>query len=206
MDGLDYWRLCDHLSIVQAALLVCDFDPADYQDSIEESDTNKPAGYEAAKAAISNALSKRLIGGELIPHYYYEDEGPPAGEVENSIDLTASSVEVGSLRSWLAGQNFRCRFFSSSSTATATPDYLDTDHPRYAPKLAAAVNAWLACADESTTRNMSPKKALEKWLRDNASKFALCDKQGNLNKSAIEQTAMVANWKPGGGAPKTSGG
>ena len=68
MNGLDYWRLCDQLDIVQAALLVCDHDPSADQSYVESWALEKrPTGYEAAKTAISNALRKGLIEGQLIP-------------------------------------------------------------------------------------------------------------------------------------------
>ncbi|MBV1870193.1 MAG: hypothetical protein KUG76_04730 [Gammaproteobacteria bacterium] len=56
MEELDYWRLCDELNIVQAALLVVGEDPscAEY---IEDQDVqNRPKGYEAAKTAICSGL------------------------------------------------------------------------------------------------------------------------------------------------------
>jgi hypothetical protein len=57
MEGLDYWRLCDELSVIQAAMLVVDSDPSNTQDDIESwIPSKRPVGYEAAKAAISNAL------------------------------------------------------------------------------------------------------------------------------------------------------
>ncbi len=67
MDGLEYWRLCDQLDIVQAALLVCGHDPSADQSYVEEwTPDNRPPGYEAAKTAISNALRKGLIEGQFI--------------------------------------------------------------------------------------------------------------------------------------------
>ncbi len=205
MDDLDYWRLCDQLDIVQAALLVCDQNPSVDQGNVENQSLEmRPTGYEAAKTAISNALRKDLIEGQLVPLFEYDINGNECGEIENSIDLTSSRVEVESLRSWLASRGIHTGFFFP--TATGAPDYLDPDHPRYAPKLAAAVKAWLASGDESATRGRSAKQALMKWLRENASEFGLSDDDGKPNETGIEETAKVANWKPGGGAPKTPSG
>ena len=56
MKELDYWRLCEELNIVQAALLVVGEDPtlAEYT---EGHDLDKrPKGYEAAKTAICGGL------------------------------------------------------------------------------------------------------------------------------------------------------
>ncbi len=205
MVGLDYWRLCDQLDIVQAALLVCGHDPSADQGYVEGWDIEKrPTGYEAAKAAISNAMRNGSIEGRLIPLFEYDINGNRCDQIDNTIDLTASRVEVESLRSWLENRGLHTGFFFP--IATDAPDYLDPDHPRYAPKLAAAVKAWLASGDESVARGMSVKQALVKWLREHASEFGLSDDDGKPNETGIEETAKVANWQPGGGAPKTPSG
>jgi len=68
--------------------------------------------------------------------------------------------------------------------------------------LAAAVSAW---ENAKVTPGKSPKSQLQKWLREHAAEFALTDEEGNLNQQGIEEVAKVANWQPGGGAPKTPG-
>ncbi len=205
MDGLDYWRLCDQLDIIQAAFLVSGHDPSSEQRYVEGWDFEKrPNGYEAAKAAISNALRNGSIEGQLARLVKHDVNGNFLDIIEDSIDLRESRVEVESLRSWLSDRGFHAGFFFP--TATGAPDYLDPDHPRYAPKLAAAVKAWLASSDESATRGRSAKQALMKWLREHASEFGLSDDDGKPNETGIEETAKVANWQPGGGAPKTPSG
>ena len=44
-----------------------------------------------------------------------------------------------------------------------------------------------------------------KWLRENGADFGLSDEEGKPNELGIEECAKVANWQPGGGAPKTPG-
>lgn len=56
MEELDYWRLCEELSIVQAALLVVGEDPSSVGYVEDQDVQNRPAGYEAAKTAIYGAL------------------------------------------------------------------------------------------------------------------------------------------------------
>lgn len=82
------------------------------------------------------------------------------------------------------------------------PDYLDPQNPRYAPKLAAAVRAWQSVTDAG---GKHPKQALAKWLREHAAEYGLTDDEGKPNETGIEEAAKVANWQPGGGAPKTPG-
>ena len=113
----------------------------------------------------------------------------------------SSRVEVESLKEWLASRGFAEA--SSFPERTEAPDYLDPANPRYAPKLAAAVRAWQAVTEPA---GKHPKQALAKWLRENAAEFGLTDDEGKPNETGIEEAAKVANWQPGGGAPRTPGG
>ena len=199
MESLDYWRLCDELSIVQAALLLAECDPSGGDGYAEAWDMDKrPKGYEAAKTAITNAFRRGAIKGRLIPNYEYDINGNQCGAIEDSINLVESRVEVESLREWLATRGIRTGFFFP--TATDAPDYLDPKNSRYAPKLAAAVRAWQSVTDAG---GKHPKQALAKWLREHAAEFGMTDDEGKPNETGIEETAKVANWQPGGGAPKT---
>jgi hypothetical protein len=204
MEDLDYWRLCDELSIVQAALLIAGRAPSSDAAYIEGWEAEKrPLGYEAAKTAISNALRRGAISGKVIPIYEYDINGNECGEVVDSIDFAKSRIEVESLRTWLAGRGLKTGFFFPEPRAPQ--DYLDPSHPRYAPKLAAAVLAWQATGNEATISGKSPKQALMKWLREHAAEFGMTDDDGKPNDTGIEEAAKVANWQPTGGAPKTPG-
>ncbi|WP_322015967.1 hypothetical protein [Paraburkholderia sp. J12] len=113
-------------------------------------------------------------------------------------DWKLTTVAVEDVRAWLASRGIRTGFFFPD--ATDTPDYLNPKHPRYAPRLAAAVNAWLAVTQAS---GKSVKNAIKKWLREHAAEFRLADDDGNPNETGIEEVAKVANWQPASGAPKT---
>ena len=199
MESLDYWRLCDELSIIQAALLLVECDPSCADGYAENWDMDKrPKGYEAAKTAITNAFLRGAIKGRLIPNYEYDINGNQCGEIEDSINLAESRVDVESLRGWLETRGIRTGFFFP--TATDAPDYLDPKNPRYAPKLAAALSAWQSVTDAG---GKHPKQALAKWLREHAAEFGMTDDEGKPNETGIEEASKVANWQPGGGAPKT---
>lgn len=205
MQGLDFWRLCDEMSIVQAALLIAGNDPSSDAEYVEGwAPEKRPKGYAAAKTAISNALRRGAIKGQLVPHFECDINGNLCGAIEGLIDVQSSQIEVESLRAWLSGRGLRTGFFFPEKAIAQ--DYLDPEHPRFAPKLAAAVCAWLATASESATSGKSPKQALTKWLREHASEFGLTDDEGKPNETGIEEAAKVANWQPSGGAPKTPGG
>jgi hypothetical protein len=58
IGALDYWRLCDELSVVQAALLIVGKDPSGFQNTIDhQHPSNRPKGYDAAKAALINSIN-----------------------------------------------------------------------------------------------------------------------------------------------------
>ena len=70
MEPLDFWRLCDELSVVQAALLIVGVDPSEYMSNVEGWDVEKrPEGYEAAKAAICGALRCNNVTGKIARIY-----------------------------------------------------------------------------------------------------------------------------------------
>lgn len=197
----DFWRLCEELTVQQAALLVVGYDPGSqfsYCESwkVEE----RPKGYEAVKQAISVALQSGRLKGKHQPLTDHDINGNPVGMVEGSTDIQASVVDRESLVNWLSGRGVRTGFFFPLTPDG--PEYLDRSHPRFAPKLAAAVRAWLAVTDP---QGKHPKQALTKWLREHAAEFGMTDEEGKPNETGIEETAKVANWQPGGGAPKTPG-
>lgn len=203
MEPLDYWRLCDELTILQAALLVAGVDPSAHPGIEQQVAHERPVGFDAAKHAITNALRRGAIEGEIFQCVDYNSYNEPYGVVPGSIDPAVSRVEVDSLRAWLRGRGLRSGFFFPEKADV--PDYLAKGHPRYAPKLAAAVQAWLATAGLKEATGRSPKQTLSKWLRENAASLGMTDEEGVVNETGIEEIAKVANWQLTGGAPKTPG-
>jgi hypothetical protein len=65
------------------------------------------------------------------------------------------------------------------------------------------VNAWRATPHGDYLKNRSPKQGLMKWLNEHAHEYGLTDDEGKPNETGIAEIAKVANWAPGGGAPKT---
>jgi hypothetical protein len=215
-SNLREWRMCTELGVAQAALLLADADPCKHLTG--EGVRNPPRAYSAAVTAISNGLQRGEIEGRIVRYSEYVN-----GELrvsERSIDTHESKVDVESLRRFLGARGAIDNFFfsvwfpsfareSNTSLQPQKPDdenqptapYLDPTHPRYAPKLAAAVEAWLAYEADSVS-NRKPKKWIENWVRNRAAKYGLLihDKP---NAQGVEEIAKVANWEPTGGAPKT---
>jgi hypothetical protein len=215
LEGLDYWRLCDELSVVQAALLIVGQDPAMSQHNVLELDpSDRAPGFDAALAALKHAINAK--GMAAIVRRQSREQGwdeYPGAEEEIRTDETGrqiiytvnpdwnlTTVKVDDLRGWLRSRGLSTGFFFLQKSEG--PDYLDPRHSRYAPKLAAAVRAWISVTEPG---GKHPKQALTKWLREHAVEFGLTDDEGKPNETGIEEIAKVANWQPVGGAPRTLG-
>jgi hypothetical protein len=203
MEALDYWRLCDELTVNQAALLVAGVDPAGYTNIEQLNADERPTGFDAARHAITSALRRGNIAGELFELSGHNSSGDLSGVIPDTVNPATSRIEVDALRKWLQGRGLKSGFFFPEGSST--PDYLDKNHPRYAPKLAAAVRAWLATDGDAAISGKSPKQALTKWLREQAAGLGMTDDEGKVNETGIEEVAKVANWQLTGGAPKTPG-
>ena len=193
MNPIDHWRLYDDLTVDQAALLVFGHDPSKKTDVPEE--------CSAVVDAIAKGLLKGTIDGVLKSFYSMEMEGVIDDPLDDKLDVHSSTVEVSSLKKWLTEHNYQSSFFFVKDESV--PDYLDPNHPRYAPKLAASIAAWKAVGEP---KGKSPKQALEDWLKKHAADYQLIDKNKVPTKQAIEECSKVANWQPRGGVPKTPGG
>ena len=207
MEAMDYWRLCDQLTVVQAALLVVGEDPSGNLANCENwSPGDRPLGYEAAKSAISHALKTGAINGTKVgnklPEPRYDATGNWHDRFDDGVDPEASVVEVASLRQWLGSRGFTSGFFFPA--IPEAPSYLNSRGKNYAPKLAAAIAVWQAIGSQPESMSgRSVKGAMLKWLRKHAGQYGLTKGDGSPNEQGIEEVAKIANWDPKGGAPKT---
>lgn len=230
-DINSYWRLFDTFSVTDAAALIAEFEPSavdasgdyfkDKQTGLTDSDgivdvqtvlTGLIRSITAGKLkaqlrhdaeprytyGIDNLQGRGRWGGEDVAEV--EDEKGVSYVITEEPNWSISTIERQDIVDWLQTRGFLASFFFPK--ATDAPDYLEPENPRYAPKLAAAVRAWQSVADVA---GKTPKQALMKWLREHAAEFAMTDDEGKPNETAIEEAAKMANWQPGGGAPKTPG-
>ena len=141
MSEFDLWRLCDQLSIIQAALLVAGHDPSALQNHVEaQAPKDRPPGYEAAKAAISRGLISGSLDGIYVRQIEHDINGNFNGYIDDTIDLENSMVEVPALVVWLSTRGVNSGFFFPKKEDGA--EFLDPDHDRYSQKLAATILAW----------------------------------------------------------------
>lgn len=209
MESLEYWRLCDEYTVVQAALLIVGEDPAEGSEEyvLGWEYHSRPKGFNAVFAALKSAINSKILLARIVHsceffEVCYEGEDHSDWVRQKEPNWSETMIEINDLKRWLFDKGFKTGFFFPYGCEDR--DYLDPLNEYYAPKLAAAVKAW-----EAITRNPSslvrktPKQALEKWLRENATEFGLTKDDGTHNAQGIDQVAKVANWKPEGGATKT---
>jgi len=193
MQGIDFWRLSDELTIIQAAILICGYDPTNLQNSVRYNDSNYPDGYVAIKHALSSAAKSEILKSretkvlnEQDDNYYVDDD--------------LALLNVDDLKKWLFSKGIRKHFFFFPEEPEG--EFLSRKHPRYSPKLAAAVRAWQAM-DDNNLHAKTPKQSVMKWLRLHSTEYGLSDDDGKPMESAIEEIAKIVNWNPKGGAPST---
>ena len=211
MDINPLWRLADVLSLQDAAALIAGYDPNEID--ICRNDTNFQQNYPSlypVEKALRNAVRSGLLepdGSSTIASFRFPNKSKKSEVDFQTVDYPSMSqtrVKVDDLRKWLEGQGYKTGFFFPQTDDT--PDFLDTSHKNYAPKLAAAIKAWQAVnAEPELVVGKSVKKALLKWLRKNADQYGLTKDDGNLNEQGIEEIAKISNWDTKGGAPKTPG-
>jgi len=207
MEKMDFWRLCDELSVVQAALLQVGCDPGELPYVMNWQEHERPDNFSAVFAALSHAI----LGGRLPAtiRKTVETEWDTIAETyvkydSEELDWEKTTILVGDIKAWLKNRGVKTGFFFPKSADT--PDFLDPLHKSYAPKLAAAIGAWQAVnADPELIKGKTVKQALLKWLRKNADQFGLTKDDGNPNEQGIEEISKISNWDTKGGVPKTPG-
>ena len=233
MEELDYWRLCETLNIVQAAMLVTGEAPR-FSEYVEQWDIDKrPVGYEAAKTAISNGLKNFETYCEKYRDLNWEQSGADyvvdneeyrtsllrssiEGELfpESEYDTNGNEIVVirGSLDLYRSTVNVdslkRWLGYRGFKTGFFFPDPVETmDFLDAAnPRYAPKLAAAVRAWQAVTDAGKkSPKQALDKWLREHAVDFKLTNDEGKPIETAIEECSKVANWNPKGGATKTPG-
>lgn len=219
MSDWDAMRLADVLTVAEAACCIVGvpttrlgsntktdpyLEPTCWDDPYNNSGQ---AVFDRVVKALSNSIKAgklhtvKVNGCKLPSTHIKDEESKVPWEPISEIDPWTTLIDAETLKQWLVSRNLKPRFFfSEEAVCTGVPDYLNSNHPRYSGRLAAAVNAWLAVTD---TDGRSPKQALEKWLREHAALYGMTNEEGNPINQTVEECSKVANWDRGGGAPKT---
>lgn len=191
MEELDFWKICDSLTVKQATLLTLGHNPEKYQNTTT---SIFPTGY----IAIFSALKKAVESNKIEAKIKYNDSD------NSSINWDTTELDLESIRKWILPKNISNNtFFETSSNKHL--NFMFPWHEYFPPKLRTAHHAWsLVTGHPELLIGKTPKQALEKWIRERADLYDLLKEDGSYNETAIEEIVKVANWKPEGGVAKTA--
>ena len=169
----EYWKLADNLTATQAALLILNEDPTELQ-HLSYTEIKKIEHFDPVFTSITNSING-IGDNNLKAHISYcnldAEEIEFGGRTEPLPNWDETIIPTDELKAWLLSRNFKPSFFFGESSPE--PDYLNKNHPRYAPKLAAAVKVWLAMEDDNLFKGKSPKDAMENWLESRYSELVV---------------------------------
>jgi len=199
------WRLRSTVSVKEAALLIVNTNPDLFEKSNVGPDGNRPAGFDGLVGALFEAISEKRLISKIISSIstdrFVAGHIPPGDELRQMMtpDPQLTMIAIDDLKLWLKENNVTASFFAQEQY-----DPLNSAGQYYAPKLAAAIQAWKAiAADESAIKaNGNVKQAIEHWLAHHSEEFDL-SKNGKINQAAFEQISAVTNWLPEGGRIST---
>jgi|GEM_PF-5390573 len=195
MEPWEYWRNLEEFNIIQGALMAANIEPSKLHNSIEKlSDHKKPEAYEPMKLIILSAISSGKLSAKMS---YYREEYSD----EDILSLYYSTISHDDLAAYLKTKGIESAFFNFKISNNFDP--FNKNGSFYSPKLVAALSAREAIINEPHRLNKcTPKRAIETWLFENADKFELRLKNGEVNKKGIGEICKVVNWKMKGGAPQ----
>ncbi|GAB5449550.1 hypothetical protein [Gymnodinialimonas sp.] len=116
-------------------------------------------------------------------------------------DWMRTTIELDDLKSWFKSRNFFPPFFFPDGAADG---FRDVSHPRYSPKLSAAVAAWEAVKRPAPKK--SPKQSLIDWIVSNGVAHGLGNERQVVSPTVADEVAKIANWQTAGGATPTHSG
>lgn len=200
----EYWSRAAYWTAREACAILCEIDPDSLfrVHSLEE--LKKVSTHSSRLVKFFGLL--RLLGREVGEQYLRLHERG------NSQDLLAFGwvqLEVSFVSDWakrckfevpeklkIALEKFHADELVSDSVNSESRLSFEQKIGAYPEELRVAIEAFEAVSADPST-STAPKRAILKWLDAN---------KADLTKQAKERIAVVANWRPTGGAPKTPAG
>lgn len=196
MPAIDLWKLATEYSVCHAALLIAGHSPDEAERYSSYDLRTACPGYHAANTVLCSAIA----AGTLSPiktFNEYDDYGNDLG-----LDTRLTLVSIAELDRFMRSRGHVCEFFEPR--VAPTDGAMGPGDAYFSKKLYAANAAWNAVTKDPTRmRGKSPKQALQEWLIEHAGELGLLNREGQPNRTGIEEICKVANWKPEGGATPT---
>lgn len=191
MGEFDLWLKKENLKIQEAILLLMGINPSSVD--LDSLDTKPPSpDYNTWESVLKDAIEADI----LVANKAYD----PESMRPDYIYWNETTIPTKNLVRWLFRKEIKDNIFVKQNM-TSQFDYLDPENKFYAPKLHAAVEAWLDVTNDPKPLKGTPKEAIRKYLEKNAKLYGLTVKR-KPNKTAIEEICKIANWRPEGGAVK----
>lgn len=234
LGKMDYWRLSDEFSVVDAAILITGNDPSDKTPE-GSGDLDIPTewvqktnhdGFEAVFKALKNAvLSNKLPASVAFP----VGDGNHVGAREFSAVLR-KGTKVFQSRELSFWRHDALVFLQVEPDWTRTlielpnlrawlrgrdvfPEFFfpKGDPQSFMNKEHPRFSGKLACAVAAwkavliPAKNKTPKQTVEAWVIANGVQYGLANGEGTVPQTAVDEIAKVVNWQPQGGAARTGG-
>lgn len=129
----DYWRLCDELTIDQAAHLIIGVAPGEVEamanvgaELLPKAHARYTVNLAAATQALSTSLRRGDICGAHVPLYEIDTNGNECGELPGTTDFSRSTIDRKSLIEWLSKRGVRTGYRSNASIYNLIRDGLWT--------------------------------------------------------------------------------
>lgn len=221
---MEHWRWCEHLSAVEAAMLVVGLNPSTWEPSTPEGlddgdfhkvgESNNTSNYLLSRnfVPVFRAITRAIVSDELPcqitytdpdEHERYSFDGLSASQRQVLMkrpDWAKSLLKVTDFREWMANKGRKPSFFFPTNDEEATP-FANRSHDHFSPELDLAVKAWNALASRQKFK-ISPKAAIEAWIEANPDAWL---GEGSLSAAAKDRIVTLVNWRKTGGAPSSGG-
>ncbi len=144
----------------------------------------------AIKAGILKANIVVTVGSGNGYHILTKDSLQSDWIAVNGINETKTTVTRDDLKEWLEQRGvYPTMLFPNGKK----DDYMNPNHPNYAPKLAVCVKAWEVA--QTGTQGKRPKQFMVDWIAENGKNYGL----ENTGKREFENLASISNWDTKGG-------
>lgn len=205
MDNLEAWENIENLTVDEFMCLVLGYEPGSFK-----FDFGYPKDWPEGAELIYKILVQDIENDRFSLGYDTPADIIDAPSVRNTGYpwWHHGKIEQKSLKAWVIKRSIKSRFFGTnadddSNDMNTIPDYLNTEHPNYSFKLAAAIKAWEALtANPDLLKGKGCKDAVIDWLEDNVDLLDIPEKN-QLSKNLKENISFIVNWNLSGGAPKT---
>ena len=194
MDHMDYFerlKFYGYFTVEQAALYISGASSKEALDYVgyrpEETDEMLKPLLDALCDDIES--SKLPAKKEFSEKFEYSE-----GREVTVLDVYSTKIAYEDLIVWMHDRNKTLGTLSQIESNQL--GYLNREHERYAPKLHAAVDAWLEFEGIKVPKGKSVKGDLKDWLYKHAKDYKLIKSDGKFNEEGIEDCAKVANWDP----------